>query len=649
MTNRVQQKDTEADRKLYRCLNSSPPRSFLMIAGAGSGKTTSLIKGLTETLNKHGESLKLRRQKVACITYMEIAAGEIWADVGNNPLVHVSTIHSFLWSLVRSFQLDIQGWVANRIDEKLVELRETAAKFGPRVQQRTRDKNQSDIARYEQQRTRIGQVRSFTYGTGSDYVNGILGHDDIIKMVPQFIVERPLMRSLLSQQYPFLFVDESQDAMENVVVAFKAVNEELGDRFCLGFFGDPMQRIYLTGIGSIPAGSGWANITKSENFRCPTTVLRVANAIRRDGDGLVQTRGRMTGPDDALVSMPGSAHIFILPIDERRDQRIVQVRAWAAWKNDDPAWHTADEGNETVKILVIVHRMAAKRLGFSDLYTALNDKAPEKFKNGFLDGTAWPVRPFNNFVLPLVSASKKGNEFDVMQILRSQSSLLDRKNLTGVNVAERLGELRRFTERLQQMMKPGSDATNADVLRLVHESSVIVLDPRVLSYLNLPAQVEAEEGDNAEAAEDEDDGEELTKEVLAMDAFLACPASQFWGYYKYVNDDSPFSTQQGIKGAEFERVLVVLDDDEGTHVQFSYDKYLGIKPLSDRDEANRREGKETTVERTRRLFYVCCTRALKDLIVVLFTVDIAVAQRQITALGLFPENAIHLENELAAN
>ncbi|OGQ97389.1 MAG: ATP-dependent DNA helicase PcrA [Deltaproteobacteria bacterium RIFOXYD12_FULL_57_12] len=646
MTSRAQQKDTEADRELYDCLNSSPPRSFLMIAGAGSGKTTSLIKGLAEILNKHGERLKLRRQKVACVTYTVIAASEIWADVGNNPLVHVATIHSFFWSLVRSFQSDIQGWVINRIDEKLVKLRETAANFGPRVQQRTRDKSQSDMARYEQQRARISRVRSFTYGTGSDYVNGILGHDDIIKMVPQLIVERPLMRSLLAQQYPFLFVDESQDTMENVVVALKAVDEELGDRFCLGFFGDPMQRIYPTGIGAISAGLGWVNITKPENFRCPATVLSVANAIRRDGDGLVQKRGRMIGPEDALVSVPGSAHLFILPIDERRDQRIAQVRAWAAGKNDDPAWLT-DEGNEAVKLLVIVHRMAAKRLGFNDLYAALNDKAPEKFKNGFLDGTAWPVRPFNNFVLPLVNASKKGNEFEAMQILRSQSPLLDRKNLIGVNVAERLGELRRFTESLQQMMELGSDATNADVLRHIHESRVIALDPRVLSYLNLPAQVEAEEGYNAEAAED--DGEELTKEVSAMDAFLACPAPQFWGYYKYVNNDSPFSTQQGIKGAEFERVLVVLDDDEGTHVQFSYDKYLGIKPLSDRDEANRREGEETAVERTRRLFYVCCTRAMKDLIVVLFTADVTAAQRQITALGLFPADAIHLEDEFAAN
>ncbi|MET4631803.1 DNA helicase-2/ATP-dependent DNA helicase PcrA [Bradyrhizobium sp. I1.8.5] len=529
MTSRAQQKDTEADRQLYGCLNASPPRSFLMIAGAGSGKTTSLVKGLAEILDKHGERLKLRRQKVACITYTEIAAGEIWADVGNNPLVHVSTIHSFMWSLIRSFQSDIQAWVANRIDEKLVELREAAASFGPRVQQRTRDKNQSDIIRYEQQRQRINRVRSFTYGLGADYVNGVLGHDDIIKMVPQLIIERPLMRSLLTQQFPFLFVDESQDTTENVVAALKAVDGELGDRFCLGFFGDPMQRIYPTGIGAIPAVPGWANIAKPENFRCPTTVLNVANAIRRDGDGLVQTRGRMTGPENALVNVQGSAQIFILPIDERRDQRIAQVRTWAATKNKDPAWNE-DEGDGAVKLLVIVHRMAAKRLGFGDLYAALNDKAPDKFKNGFLDGTAWPVRPFRNFVLPLVTAGKQGNEFEVMQVLRDQSLLLDRDHLKGANVAERLGELRRFTGVLQQMMEPGSAATNADVLRHVHDSGVITLDPRVLSYLNLPAPVDAE-GANANAVEDEEDGEELTKEVLAMDAFLACPASQFWGYY----------------------------------------------------------------------------------------------------------------------
>jgi DNA helicase-2/ATP-dependent DNA helicase PcrA len=642
MTSRANQDDTAADRKLYECLDSSPPKSFLMIAGAGSGKTTSLIKGISEALKTHGKKLKLRRQRIACITYTEIAAEEIWADVGNNPLVHVATIHSFLWSLVRTFQGDIQKWVAERINKKISELRETATTFGPRVQQRTRDKNAADILRYEQQRSKIGNLRSFTYGTGSDYINGVLGHDDIINMVPQFIAERPLMRRLVAQQFPIIFVDESQDTFENVVLALKAIDHDCGNEFCLGFFGDPMQKIYLAGVGTITPEPEWVTITKEENFRCPASVLAVANAIRRDGDGLVQTQGRMVGPADARVSVVGTANFFVLPIDERRDQRISQVRSWAATRTGDSAWN--DDNPANLKVLIIVHRMAAKRMGFSDLYSALNDNAPEKFKSGFLDGTAWPVRPFVRFVMPLVKAIKENNEFEAIQLLRSQSPKLARENIVGINVAEMLSTVRRVTRALAAMMEPGSGASVAEVLTEIHQTGIFPLDLRILAYIKLapPADLTASAVPQGTDSEDEE-----TKEISAMDKFLTCTASQFWGYYRYLNDESPFSTQQGVKGAEFERVLVVLDDDEGTHTQFSYDKYFGLRPLSDRDKANVREGKDTAVERTRRLFYVCCTRALKDLVVVLFAADVAAAYRQILQLGQFPADAIHLDEELA--
>jgi len=242
MSRRAHQPDTKADLVLRTCVNAIPPLSFVMVAGAGSGKTTSLVKGLVSVLDAHGAKLKLRRQRVACITYTEVAAGEIWTDVGSNPLVHVATLHSFLWSLIRSFQPDIQKWVARRIEEKLIDAQTVRANFGPRVQQRTREKNQRDIARYEIQHERITRVWSFTYGTGSDYPNGILGHDDILKMVPQLIAERPLLKRLIAQQYPFIFVDESQDTSENVVVALKEIDMALGEKFCLGFFGTPSSR-----------------------------------------------------------------------------------------------------------------------------------------------------------------------------------------------------------------------------------------------------------------------------------------------------------------------------------------------------------------------------------------------------------------------
>ena len=141
---RSMQPDTQADVTLRDCLTGAERKSFILVAGAGSGKTTSLVKALASIVKKHGADLRRRRQRVACITYTEIAAREIWEDIGNDPLVHVSTIHSFLWMLVQSFQKDIRGWVERRIDEKLNELREAAARFGPRVQRRTREKRSEE-------------------------------------------------------------------------------------------------------------------------------------------------------------------------------------------------------------------------------------------------------------------------------------------------------------------------------------------------------------------------------------------------------------------------------------------------------------------------------------------------------------------------
>jgi DNA helicase-2/ATP-dependent DNA helicase PcrA len=52
-------------------------------------------------------------------------------------------------------------------------------------------------------------------------------------------------------------------------------------------------------------------------------------------------------------------------------------------------------------------------------------------------------------------------------------------------------------------------------------------------------------------------------------------------------------------------------------------------------------GEETTVDRTRRLFYVRCTRALKDLAAVFFMVDPEGAEAHVAQLNFFGDEAIH--------
>jgi DNA helicase-2/ATP-dependent DNA helicase PcrA len=229
-----------------------------------------------------------------------------------------------------------------------------------------------------------------------------------------------------------------------------------------------------------------------------------------------------------------------------------------------------------------------------------------------------------------------------MTLLRKHCPLLAQEALPGRSVSELLSGLRAATHRLRDLMAPGAGATNRDVLILLRDNELVTLDPRIVAYLDDMPRPSSSDG-----PERNDDEEEASREIVAMDAFLACPAEQLRGYRRYVQQQSPFSTQQGIKGAEFDRVLVVLDDDEGTHAQFSYDKYFRLKPPSARDLENLRSGKETVIERTRRLFYVCCTRALADLVVVYFSTEPALAEQRVREARIFADEAIFNEAALS--
>ncbi|MFY7853936.1 MAG: UvrD-helicase domain-containing protein [Brevundimonas sp.] len=62
-----------------------------------------------------------------------------------------------------------------------------------------------------------------------------------------------------------IFIDESQDTQPAVIEALRQIACE--EPLCVGFFGDPMQKIYGAGAGAIALNEGWADITKPENFR----------------------------------------------------------------------------------------------------------------------------------------------------------------------------------------------------------------------------------------------------------------------------------------------------------------------------------------------------------------------------------------------
>ena len=69
---------------------------------------------------------------------------------------------------------------------------------------------------------------------------------------------------------------------------------------------------------------------------------------------------------------------------------------------------------------------------------------------------------------------------------------------------------------------------------------------------------------------------------------------------------------------------------------------------SDTDMENLAEGKDSVMDRTRRLFYVCCSRATKDLAIVMFVQDIENAREKISETGIFESDDIVDEETLEA-
>ena len=625
MTSRIGKPNTATDTALHERLASDGNRHFVMVAGAGSGKTTSLVKALAQIERTQGASLRRNGQQVACITYTEVAVEEIRRDVGNDELFHVSTIHSFLWTVIKPFQNNLREWVKGRLHEKIAEKQEKIDKPGTR--ETTKERAAEDIERYQAQLREIDSVKGFRYGTGSDYTNGVLGHSDILRIGPAFIEDHALMRSVLTQRFPVIFIDESQDTDPAFVEALRHVAREAPQGFCLGFFGDPVQKIYMQGAGPIETEDGWETLEKPENFRCPQAVLRVINRIRAEDDGLEQTRGRREIVDGEEVPVAGTARVLILPADDQRQERLENARQWLADQDDDDGW-LENEDESALRLLVLVHRMAAARLGFPDLYSALNDRSSEELSSGLIDGTAWVVRPFLSYIMPVALARQEGREFEIMRLLRKHSPRFQPETAAAADTAGFLNALRDEIAELVTMLQPGSGARIGDVVSFLQANELFGLDERYAALVENFDQTEEKVADPA-------------PENAAL-RFMQCEASELWGYRKYIEKLSPFATQQGIKGAEFEKVLVVVDDQEGRSNAFSYGKYFGVTPLSATDRGHVDSGRDSVIDRTRRLFYVCCSRALSDLVVIIFAEDSEQMRDAIIARAFFEDECIHV-------
>lgn len=606
--------DSQVDETLEKCILATPRKSFFLFAGAGSGKTYSLVLLLKKIRDKIGQDLMLRGKNVAVITYTNAATDEIINRLDYSPVFHISTIHSFVWDVIKYYQNDIKQLYCQylRDDIRIIGEKLDSARNKTTKTYRT---NFEKMNYLKDRLERAETIEKFVYNpNGSNPEYNALNHADVIKISAQMIMNSLMLQRIIAQRYPIFLIDESQDTKKELVDAFFSIQKNFGETFTLGLLGDQKQRIYTDGkkdmVSIIPIE--WEKPVKKMNYRSAKRIVKLANAIGKDIDFHAEQVSR----EDAIE---GFARLFIVQqgngINKDEVEQTVMKKMCELTK--DAKWV---EANTNVKILTLEHMMAARRLGFEQFFGPLSKVT--KYQMTFLQGTVSELEFFTKEILPIADSIKEDGRI-ALEILKSNSPLLSKKNIEKsyelyLHCREETGTVAK---------KVNDDHSIREVVKAVRDSQLLTIPEVIRQACELtPDEI------NDEMEED------LQAWVKVMDLSI----SMVRKYDDYVNQHTRFDTHQGVKGLEFERVMVIIDDSEAKGFMFSYDKLFGVKELTETDIKHIEAGEESSIDRTLRLFYVTCTRAKESLAIIMYTSDPNKVRNQAINKGWFAEQEIEL-------
>lgn len=544
-----------ADSHIRTCIDER--KSFLLDAGAGSGKTFSLVEALKYLRAKHeSEALRLGQQ-FACITYTNVAKDEVIERTANHPAIRVSTIHDFLWDAVRPHQRALKA-----------ALLEMNAGLDATSTRRVEDAALREAL----------AAHSVEYSDrGSNFLEGRIHHDDLLSIAQRMFEASSLLCRLVGSKYPFILVDECQDAAAAVMAVLSALIDANAGHIVVGLFGDKCQNIYHSGehrgVGEVPPGlsAKLTAIVKGDNRRCSEAVIGLLNRIRTDIQQF-----------PAADNVPGSA-VYLSIAAADADMAIARARAFVA---RELGW---DASPPTQKILFLTHRLIARRAGYSNLLHVYDARGQAR-REDLLTGDDPVIAFFITKVEPLVEAWDSRRTGACLSILRAGEF--------DIVAAGGKAGTRASLDRLAQVSSKG---TVRDVLTHLRDSRLLGLSDALtdrLKSVGLPAAVDAVPPDPNDIDE---------KERAFFTGLFSLQYSEIRAFHAYFSEHTPFSTKHGVKGAEFDTVFVVLDDKGANWNFYSFEKYLNG------EDATRKPDREL---RTRNLFYVCCSRAKRNLAVV---------------------------------
>lgn len=497
--------------QLDKCLSDN--KNFVLSGGAGSGKTHAL-KDIINLIYK-----KNPNTRIACITYTEVAAKKITErcfTIERQNKLWVSTIHSFLWENIKNYQKQLKGAIATLIQSNEIS-------WVPKTEE-------NDI------KVLIAD-KQIDYKNYRDLDNGIVWHDDILKISKYLFETYPLLIKIFCDRYDYIFIDEYQDTAEDVINIFmKIINANYHTK--VGFFGDSMQSIYSNGIGNLSKyidNIHLIEIQKPDNFRCSKSVINLCNKIRTDGLKQEPAHRDSTGKIDNKVGKV----VFVYsdnPIEYFENHELY----YELFRQSGPD-----------KSLYLTHRLIATKAKFKELFEAYetfyNKRGKDRLIGDSKDHMALHLEEISNLIY--LYTHNKYNEF------------IQKTDFKLQNHGSKITLKNNMEQFFSQSFSIGDAIIKMDELRLLKIGDII------------------------------------RSEKELFDCIKNIPFEQVQNLYNIEHNLTSYSTQHGIKGAEFNDVLVILDN--GKWNQYNFTKLFSNTPDP----------------KTLKLFYVCVSRAMNNLVV----------------------------------
>lgn len=249
---------------------------FLVNAPAGSGKTTWIRKNVRKYL------LQNPTDNVLCITYTNRAAEELGKDVDSNR-VYFGTIHSFINDFIGSFfsHESILELYWEVYKNQIVERIENISQNGNWAESNMRYIEKYGGLTPEIVRSNITMI-SYNQASFNSLYRGALGHDDLISFTRLAVERFPVIKKKISDKYQVVFIDEYQDTATDVLQIF--YSSMIGKKSKLYLLGDKMQQIYRNYNGEFETYFNIFNksINLSVNYRTTPKIVSILNKIYND-------------------------------------------------------------------------------------------------------------------------------------------------------------------------------------------------------------------------------------------------------------------------------------------------------------------------------------------------------------------------------